>query len=305
MCAERILFVKTASEISLKSEHVMRFFMRKLVENIKTALKNKSLQYGRIEMGRGRLFIFADAPDLQKISQLLPKIFGLHAFALAEIHENAEMENIKNAAVEYAKPLLRPSETAFPIPSPVSNSFALRVSRSGQHKFSSHDIAVACGAAIQAKIPNLKVDLKNPEKELFIEIINDKFYLYDSEISCTGGLPLGVEGAVAALFSGNRNDALAAWLVMKRGCRIFPIAEKESAKIKGAVNSLIPWNSLREFKISRESELKGLIAEYNLQAVVSADENPKEASIAELPVLYPLAFFPKQMKKDLEKSIGA
>ena len=109
---------------------------------------------------------------------------------------------------------------------------------------------------------------------------------------------MGVEGAVAALFSGNENDALAAWLVMKRGCRIFPIAEKESAKIKGAVNSLIPWNSLREFKISRENELKGLVAEYNLQAVVSADESPKEASIAELPALYPLAFFPKQMRKE-------
>ena len=294
MCAEQILLVKTASEISLKSEHVMRFFMRKLAENIKTALKNGGAGHGKIAMGRGRLFISADAPDLQKISELLPKIFGLHAFALAEIHENAEMENIKNAAVEYAKPLLRNSA-----------SFALRVSRSGQHKFSSHDVAVACGAAIQAEIPNLKVDLSNPEKELFIEIINDKFYLYDSETSCAGGLPLGVEGAVAALFSGNGNDALAAWLVMKRGCRIFPIAEKESAKIKGAVNSLIPWNSLREFKISRENELKGMIAEYNLQAVVSADESPKEASIAELPVLYPLAFFPKQMRKEFEKLIGA
>jgi len=294
MCAEWILLVKTASEISLKSEHVMRFFMRKLAENIKTALKNSGAEYGRIEMGRGRLFLFAPLQDLQKIAEVLPKIFGLHAFALAEIYENAEMGNIKNAAVEYAKPLLCNAE-----------SFALRVSRSGAHKFSSHDVAVQCGAAIQSAIPNLRVDLKNPEKEIFIEIINKKFYLYDAEQACSGGLPLGVEGAVAALFSGNENDALAAWLVMKRGCRIFPIAEKESAKIKGAVNSLIPWNSLREFKISRENELKGLVAEYNLQAVVSADESPKEASIAELPALYPLAFFPKQMRKEFEKLIGA
>ncbi|MBI2529997.1 MAG: hypothetical protein HYW05_02545 [Candidatus Diapherotrites archaeon] len=294
MCAEKILLVKTASEISLKSEHVMRFFMRKLAENIKTALKNSGAECGRIVMGRGRLFISADATNLQKIPQLLPRIFGLHAFAPAEIYEGAEMENIKSAVVEYAKPLLNNS-----------SSFALRVSRSGQHKFSSHDVAVQCGAAIQAALPNLKVDLKNPEKEIFIEIINKKFYLYDAEQACAGGLPLGVEGAVAALFSGNENDALAAWLVMKRGCRVFPIAEKESAKIKGAVNSLIPWNSLREFRISRENELKGLIAEHNLRAVVSADENPKEASIAELPILYPLAFFPEQMKKELEKRVGA
>ena len=204
------------------------------------------------------------------------------------------MENIENAAVEYAKPLLRNSA-----------SFALRVSRSGQHKFSSHDVAVACGAAVQAEIQNLRVDLKSPEAEIFIEVINGKFYLYDSETSCSGGLPLGVEGAVAALFSGKENDALAAWLVMKRGCRVFPIAEKESAKIKGAVNSLIPWNSLREFKISRENELKGLIAEHNLQAVVSADESPKEASIEMLPILYPLAFYPPKMKKELEKLVGA
>ncbi len=294
MCAEKILLVKTASEISLKSEHVMRFFMRKLVENIKTALKNNSAECRRIEMGRGRLFISADSANLQKISGLLPKIFGLHAFAPAEIHENAEMDNIKGAVVEYAKPLLKGS-----------GSFALRVSRSGAHKFSSHDIAVQCGAAIQSAIPNLKVDLKNPEKEIFIEIINSKFYLYDSEIPCTGGLPLGVEGAVAALFSGNENDAPAAWLIMKRGCRVFPIAEKENAKIKKAVDSLIPWNSFREFRISNENELKELAAEHNLQAVVSADEKPKENSLDELPILYPLAFFPEQMKKEIEKKIGA
>ncbi len=294
MCAEQILLVKTASEISLKSEHVMRFFMRKLVENIRTALKNNGAECGRIEMGRGRLFISADAQNLQKIQQLLPKIFGLHAFAPAEIHENAEMDNIKGAVVEYAKQLLKGS-----------GSFALRVSRSGAHKFSSHDIAVQCGAAIQSAIPNLKVDLSNPEKEIFIEIINSKFYLYDSETPCAGGLPLGVEGAVAALFSGNENDAPAAWLIMKRGCRVFPIAEKESAKVKKAVDSLIPWNSFREFRISNENELKELVAEHNLQAVVSADESPKEASIEELPILYPLAFFPEQMKKEIEKKIGA
>lgn len=294
MRAEKILLVKTASEISLKSEHVMRFFMRKLVENIKTALKNRGAECGRIGMGRGRLFLSAPQKDLQKIAELLPKIFGLHAFALAEIHDNAEMENIKSAVVGYAKPLLKNS-----------GSFALRVSRSGAHKFSSHDVAVACGAAVQSSIPNLMVDLKNPGREIFIEIINNKFYLYDSETQCIGGLPLGVEGAVAALFSGNENDALAAWLVMKRGCRIFPVAEKESPKIKSSVNSLIPWNSFREFRISGENKLEELAAEHNLQAVVSADEKPKEASIGALPLLYPLAFFPEQMRKEIGKKIGA
>jgi thiamine biosynthesis protein ThiI len=38
-----------------------------------------------------------------------------------------------------------------------------------------------------------------------------------------GGLPLGVEGRLVALFSGGIDSPVAAWMMMKRGCRITPI----------------------------------------------------------------------------------
>ena len=50
-----------------------------------------------------------------------------------------------------------------------------------------------------------------------------KRYLYDTVIKGVGGLPLGVEGTLVALVSGGIDSPVAAWMMMKRGCRIVPI----------------------------------------------------------------------------------
>ena len=67
-------------------------------------------------------------------------------------------------------------------------SFAIRVTRTGNHDFSSQDVAVKIGNAI-VKATKATVNLIKPDFELFIEIRNDNSFIFTEKIRGTGGLP--------------------------------------------------------------------------------------------------------------------
>jgi thiamine biosynthesis protein ThiI len=104
-----------------------------------------------------------------------------------------------------------------------AKTFALRIKRVGKHDFSSNDKAIELGDVVRKAFPHLKVNLAAPDVEIHVEIRQDECYLYDTVIKGVGGLPLGVEGTLVALVSGGIDSPVAAWMMMKRGCRIVPI----------------------------------------------------------------------------------
>ncbi len=67
------------------------------------------------------------------------------------------------------------------------------------------------------------MNLAAPDVEIHVEIRQDECYLYDTVTKAVGGLPVGVEGTLVALVSGGIDSPVAAWMMMKRGCRIVPI----------------------------------------------------------------------------------
>jgi thiamine biosynthesis protein ThiI len=95
--------------------------------------------------------------------------------------------------------------------------------RVGTHTFSSNDKAIEYGNLLRKEFPHLKVNLAHPDKMIHIEIRANEAYLYDTVIKGVGGLPLGVEGTLVALVSGGIDSPVAAWMMMKRGCRIIPL----------------------------------------------------------------------------------
>ncbi|MFH1255756.1 MAG: THUMP domain-containing protein [Candidatus Diapherotrites archaeon] len=290
------ILVKTASEISLKSTQVRRFFVKKLVQNIRLALKKNGIAVRKIERKGGRLYLFAD--DLEKAFSLLRFTFGVHAIALAEEHKKASLESIAEKALAAAKGFLREGD-----------SFAVRASRNGEHDFSSKDIEIFLGRELMNHFPKLKVNLSTPAKEVFVEVQQDSFYIFFSELRCSGGLPLGVEGSVAVLFEGKEEDLLAAWLLMKRGCNVFPIAKKRSKKILAQLRQLEPWNSFREFSLTEEKHSKKLFSEKKIKALVKADRElksdfKKSDEKQALPVLRPLVFYPEEFFNEKMQLIG-
>ena len=57
-------------------------------------------------------------------------------------------------------------------------SFAIRVNRKGEHKYSSTELAREVASAVFEIWPKTKVDLSNPEREFNVEIINNRSLIY-------------------------------------------------------------------------------------------------------------------------------
>ena len=292
MHAHNCILIKTAPEIALKSDFVRREFTAKLVENIKTSLRQNSLTAEKILKDSGRLAIFSKDNDLEKIHGILGKVFGLHSFAPAFLSEAKSLEEISKIAVEISQKEFPPQAT-----------FAVRANRATKADFSSKDIENFVGKKILDAMPKLKVNLTKPEKELFIEVRNFGTLFFTDGQQGLKGLPLGCEGNVAFYFQGKPQEFLAALLMMSRGCNIFPVLKAKNAQLDKLINSLIPFNSFRQFAVTEEKDINNLIEAYSIQAIATGDESLDLANFMEfdsrfsLPVFRPLIAFPEELKE--------
>lgn len=230
-----VLLVKIASEVSLKSEQVRRFFEKKLCQNILETLQNNGIIVNAIEIGRGRLFVYSK--ELEKSAELLKFVFGIHSIALAIEKEYSSLEEFLETASKISLEQLNEND-----------SFGFFVKRATKKFVSSQEIEKQLAEKALQKISSLKVNLKNPEKKFFVELFEKKFAIYFSETECLNGLPIGVSGKIGFVFEGLKNEKQACLKLMKRGCQIFPVIKKDSEKTQKAIKELIPFNCFREFK---------------------------------------------------------
>jgi thiamine biosynthesis protein ThiI len=188
------------SEIFLKSDPVRRQWENVLITNILEVMPDI-----HVRNERGRIWLDGEVnPDLLK------NIFGIVSFSEVE---HIKLDEIESFLTDYCR--RHGIEKV--------KTFAIKMKRVGTHSFSSNDKAIEYGNLLRREFPNLKVNLAHPNKEIHIEIRANEAYLYDNITKAVGGLPLGVEGTLVALVSGGIDSPVAAWMMMKRGCRIIPL----------------------------------------------------------------------------------
>ncbi len=190
-------------EIFLKSEPVMRDFIRALVQNLSRSFAAHGLE-ARIELHRGRILIFGEDPS--RLAGLSSRIFGV-VDAAPVLLTGHDPDALAATASRLAKSRLRPGMR-----------FAVRSRRQGVAGFTSQELAARVGAAVGAAVPGAKVDLETPEYEVYVEARDFSGIVYDSRTPGPGGLPLGTQGRVIVLLSAGIDSPVASWLVMKRGC---------------------------------------------------------------------------------------
>lgn len=196
---ETVWLVRYA-EVFLKSDPVRRNWERVLAHAIARRMPGVTV---RIERGR----LWATGPVDPAV---LRRIFGVASFSEVVF---SPLDDLDGAALAYAD-AHGIGEAA---------TFAVRVKRSGKHAFRSPQKAADLGGVILEAYPDLRVDLGCPDFELFVEIRDDRCYLYHEVVAGPGGLPEGVEGTLVALFSGGIDSPVAAYMMMRRGCRVVPL----------------------------------------------------------------------------------
>jgi thiamine biosynthesis protein ThiI len=94
-----------------------------------------------------------------------------------------------------------------------------------------------------------RVDLNEPELEIHVEVLPAETFVYADRVPGPGGLPVGASGTVAALLSGGIDSPVAAWRMMKRGCRVVFVhfhsvpylPATSQAKARALVERLTEW----------------------------------------------------------------
>ncbi|HYA57604.1 MAG TPA: THUMP domain-containing protein [Thermoplasmata archaeon] len=208
-------------ELALKSPPVRREFESALRRNILDQFVREGIA-GRLRSDRGHLYVEAD--DADHAVKVLRRVFGVTSVSV--VHEvTSDPGAIRERLLVLADPKLVPGAT-----------FAVRARRTGQHPFTSQELARDLGEAVLERFPDrhLTVDLEQPAVELFVEVRGPRTYLYFDRFEGPGGLPLGVAGRLVALVDGTRG-ALGAYLMMKRGCRVGLVVVPDSESLARGV----------------------------------------------------------------------
>ncbi|RLE50427.1 MAG: tRNA 4-thiouridine(8) synthase ThiI [Candidatus Methanomethylicota archaeon] len=223
-------------EVFLKSPQVHRRFLNALSSNIRFYLERKRLEFERMVVERGRIYVYSDKPE--EIAKSCCLVFGVTSSSPA-IELSRNFSEIEEAVISLAAREVRDNFT-----------FAVRASRElKDYPLTSLEIEKRLGASILNALRslNVKVNLENPMVELGVEIRRRAAYVYAKTFKGVGGLPIGVEGKLVSLISGGIDSPVAAWLMLKRGAAItflhLDLGGESRKRWLSVMNALSTWFS--------------------------------------------------------------
>lgn len=277
------ILLRVSGELSLKSEQVRPKFFSILVRNVKKALDRENIKH-KIETNPSRIFVYTN--EIKKASKALIKVFGISSLSPSWSCVS-KLDEISLLASDIALDVLKLNE---------SKSFALRVRKAGRHKeFSLKSLADEVGGAVK-RVTNAKVDLTNPDHEIFIECRSRRTYIFLKKLKAVGGLPLGTGGIASALVYSPR-DLVAAWFVMRRGNALILFTEKEEYE-----KILRTWHIGERMKVKYTSYEEALKEAVKLNLPVVEGSFLSQLHSKEILVLNPIICFPeKRIEKIYEK----
>ena len=198
----RLIMIKYG-ELTTKKDN-RKLFINALYYDLLYKLAGLDFEITR-EMSR--MFIEFHEEDIEIIKDKINHVFGIHAYSLVykvrSTKEDIEKElenKIKDKEFKTFKVETKRSDKSFPIDSP---TFSKQM-----------------GGVVLRAVPNISVDVHNPELTINIEIRHDYSYIYFEEFKGIGGYPYGVQGKGLLMLSGGIDSPVAGYLAMKRGIKL-------------------------------------------------------------------------------------
>ncbi len=183
-----------------------RFFEIKLADNVRASLSQFDIR--SLERPQGRIVLtFKKSYDAQAVKNKLSRVFGVAGYAPIAVCEPTPASLEKTIVSGLAGREF--------------TGFAVRARRVDKRfPIRSQEINENMGGVVLDNFKNSKVDLTNPEQTIFIELFCDRAHVYFEKCKGAGGLPVGTSGNVMALLSGGIDSPVAAWRMMRRGCKV-------------------------------------------------------------------------------------
>jgi len=186
-------------EIFLKSEGVRKLFQKKLEKNICFFLDKKGIDF-KIDASRERIFI--STKEIDKAMPEIRKIFGIVWIAKSSYFPEIGLEEFSTFVDENYEKWIKKDET-----------FGIRFRMEKNILKEDRDDVIKR----IAKNIKRKVDLTNPQIEIFVEIRREGTFLYFKKQKGAGGFPIGSSGRILSLLSGGIDSPVASYLIAKRG----------------------------------------------------------------------------------------
>ena len=183
-------------EIWLKGRNRV-FYINKLISSITEKLNGLDFS---IERRFDRIVIYTN--ELEKAKERLAHVFGISHFE--------EVEELPTKKEEITRYLINKFKE--------ENIKSVRIEAHRSDKtISFNSIELLNFIKKEAKKINVKLDFKNFEKRIWINMTKDITYIYSNKIKGLGGMPEKTSGKAIILLSGGIDSPVSAFLAMKRG----------------------------------------------------------------------------------------
>ena len=194
-------------EIALKGRN-RPWFISRLVRNLRNATKDLDVRQVVTKMGRIEM-VLGSAEAWVPVAERVRHVFGVANFSRAgrvpldmDAIALAILRNLGDVRPATFRVSAKRADKRFPLTSP--------------------QIERAVGGRIK-EARDWKVDLGDPEFTIHVEALTGEAFYYFGKEQGPGGMPTGVSGRVVCLLSGGIDSPVAAYRLMRRGCRVLPV----------------------------------------------------------------------------------
>ncbi len=195
-------------EIVLKGAN-RRFFEDKLAKE----LRYRAQKFGKFKVTQSQSTVMVepldDNADIDGMFEASRKVFGITAVSRCAVAEK-NMESISEITRQYVPQFLEGLRT-----------FKVEAKRSDKtFPLNSPQISEEIGAVILTTVPRMRVNVKNPDVVVKVEVREEYAYIHAGQFRGAGGMPVGSNGKGLLLLSGGIDSPVAGYMMAKRGVKI-------------------------------------------------------------------------------------
>ncbi len=227
-------------EIALKGRN-RPWFIDRLAGSLRDATADLDVTHVRPLMGRIQMTL-GPAAEWGTVRERLGRVFGVANFARART-AGRDVDELAGVILRHLEEPGAAHRVA---------SFRVRATRADKtYPLTSPQVEREVGGRIRAAT-GWRVDLGSPDLAISVEILPDRVFYALGREPGPGGLPTGTSGPVLCLLSGGIDSPVAAFRLMKRGCRVrfvhfhaYPILSRASLDKTREVVDLLTRHQLR------------------------------------------------------------